>query len=619
MPPPNHIGRLMAKRFLSTINLPKLSSDPGSGSEGEIYYNTTSDKVRFYNGSAWADLTSSGGGGASDSFTTISTPSGTSPVADSSSDTLNLTASNGLSITGDSSTDSVAFSTNATALNTASTIVSRDSDQAFDITGIDFDTVDTITSAVGRLSWDDGEGTLSLGLKGGNVNLSIGQENIALCYNGTGSTINKGSVVYISGAQGQRPSISLSDADTEATSSKTFGVVAENISNGAEGYVCTFGIVSGIDTSLFTAGQSLWLSSTAGGLTNTVPTQPVHAVFIGYCLHSHASSGRIFVNPQNGYELQELHNVLISNPLNTQALTYESSSGLWKNTSIDYLPSQTGNSGKYLTTNGSATSWSTISGAVYSADAPTSPVVGQIWIESDVDVTSFDPQIQRRWTRTLTGTESVFSGTSNGVGLSYVPGLEQVFLNGSLLVRTDDYTATNGTSVTLITAGSSGDVIEIISPVTIAFADIYSKTESNSLLALKANLASPALTGVPTAPTASAATNTTQIATTAFVRTEVSNLVASAPAALDTLDELAAALGDDANFATTVTNSLSAKAPLASPTFTGTVILPSDTSIGTISSTELGYIDGVTSSIQTQLNSKASTGKAIAMAMVFGG
>ncbi len=81
-----------------------------------------------------------------------------------------------------------------------------------------------------------------------------------------------------------------------------------------------------------------------------------------------------------------------------------------------------------------------------------------------------------------------------------------------------------------------------------------------TLGALFAPLASPALTGTPTAPTAAAATNTTQIATTAFVRTEVANLVASAPGVLDTLDELAAALGDDANFAATVTSALAGKA-----------------------------------------------------------
>lgn len=87
-------------------------------------------------------------------------------------------------------------------------------------------------------------------------------------------------------------------------------------------------------------------------------------------------------------------------------------------------------------------------------------------------------------------------------------------------------------------------------------------------LALKANLTSPALTGTPTAPTATVGTNTTQIANTAFVSTAISNLVASSPAALDTLNELATALGNDANFSTTITNALSLKAPLISPSFT---------------------------------------------------
>ena len=92
------------------------------------------------------------------------------------------------------------------------------------------------------------------------------------------------------------------------------------------------------------------------------------------------------------------------------------------------------------------------------------------------------------------------------------------------------------------------------------------------------------------------------VATESYVDTAVANVGDSAPGALDTLNELAAALGDDANFSGSVTNSLALKAPLASPTFTGTVVLPADTSIGTISSDELGYLDGVTSGIQTQLD-----------------
>ena len=106
-------------------------------------------------------------------------------------------------------------------------------------------------------------------------------------------------------------------------------------------------------------------------------------------------------------------------------------------------------------------------------------------------------------------------------------------------------------------------------------------TATQTALDLKAPLASPVLTGTPTAPTATAGTNTTQIATTAFVGTAVSNLVASAPAALDTLNELAAALGNDASFSTTITNALAAKAPLASPALTGTATAVNFTVTGT--------------------------------------
>jgi hypothetical protein len=86
--------------------------------------------------------------------------------------------------------------------------------------------------------------------------------------------------------------------------------------------------------------------------------------------------------------------------------------------------------------------------------------------------------------------------------------------------------------------------------------------------------ASPTFTGVPLAPTADAGTNTTQIATTEFVKTAVDNVIASAPGALNTLDELAAALGDDQNYAATITTALGNKAPIASPAFTGTVTAP---------------------------------------------
>ncbi|CAN7244213.1 hypothetical protein LJR045_000999 [Microbacterium sp. LjRoot45] len=101
-----------------------------------------------------------------------------------------------------------------------------------------------------------------------------------------------------------------------------------------------------------------------------------------------------------------------------------------------------------------------------------------------------------------------------------------------------------------------------------------SQTDLAAALAALAPKASPALTGNPTAPTPSPGDNDTSIATTAFVATAIAALISSAPGALDTLDELAAALGDDANFAATITNALALKAPLASPVFTGNPRVP---------------------------------------------
>jgi hypothetical protein len=372
------------------------------------------------------------------------------------------------------------------------------------------------TSAPERsIKWSDGEGTLEVGLKGGNVKLAVGQEQLALCYNGTGSTLTKGTVVYISGAQGQRPSISKASASSESTSSKTLGVVAEAINNGSEGLVCTSGIVREVNTSTFTEGQALWLSTTAGLISSTMPTQPNHSVFIGYCIKSNASSGQIFVKIQNGYELDELHNVLITSPTTGQTLKYNSATGLWENGSI--------------------------SGGVfevfYQADSPSSPQLGDIWVESDVDV----PEYDNISINTLVPNQSGNSGkylTTNGTSVSWntVNSLPSQSGNSGKYLTTDGTTATWGT-------------LDLSTYATISSLSSY------------APLSSPALSGVPTAPTATAATNTTQIATTAFVRSEISNLVDSAPGALDTLNELAAAINDDANFATTITTALSGKEP----------------------------------------------------------
>ncbi|WP_258197219.1 phage tail-collar fiber domain-containing protein [Pseudomonas plecoglossicida] len=123
-----------------------------------------------------------------------------------------------------------------------------------------------------------------------------------------------------------------------------------------------------------------------------------------------------------------------------------------------------------------------------------------------------------------------------------------------------------------VTVDKYGRVVSATNPTTVAgygLTDVYTKAELDTALAAKAPLASPKFTGLPEVPTPGASDNSQRIANTAFVKAALEALVAAAPGALDTLNELAAAIGNDPNFAATITNSLAGKAPLASPKFTG--------------------------------------------------
>lgn len=153
--------------------------------------------------------------------------------------------------------------------------------------------------------------------------------------NSTGSTITKGSVVYVSGADGNHPLLSKALATTDPLSSKTIGILEQDLANNADGYVVCEGFIDGMDTNGITNGAQLWLSATtAGAYTTTKPTAPNHLVFIGFSIKASAGNGRIYVKPQNGFEIDELHDVLITTPANNEVLTYESSTGLWKNKAV---------------------------------------------------------------------------------------------------------------------------------------------------------------------------------------------------------------------------------------------------------------------------------------------
>jgi hypothetical protein len=151
--------------------------------------------------------------------------------------------------------------------------------------------------------------------------------------NSTGSTLTKGQIVYLSGATGNRPNAVLAQANSEATSSKTIGIVMANIANNSDGQIAVNGTLHDLDTSSFSAGDSLWLSATTAGgyVANTPPAEPNHSVFIGYVARAHPTQGRIVLAIQNGYELGELHGVEITSVANNDVLKYNSSTSLWEN------------------------------------------------------------------------------------------------------------------------------------------------------------------------------------------------------------------------------------------------------------------------------------------------
>ena len=189
------------------------------------------------------------------------------------------------------------------------------------------------TYPAGAMQWD-GEGTVSVGLLGGNTTLDIGSSSFILVNNGSTSSLSKGQAVYTSGAQGNRPKVDLALATTELRSSRTLGIVNETIAAGSEGFIGTFGVVKNLNTALFTEGSGLWLSpTTPGALTMTRPAAPNHGVFIGWCVRSHASAGRIFLQVKDGSELDELHDVYIASAASGDVLRYNTTDKVWSNTS----------------------------------------------------------------------------------------------------------------------------------------------------------------------------------------------------------------------------------------------------------------------------------------------
>ncbi len=161
-------------------------------------------------------------------------------------------------------------------------------------------------------------------------------------------------------------------------------------------------------------------------------------------------------------------------------------------------------------------------GAVYQTSAPSSPAVGQIWIDSDEDVTTFDSNIIRRKAITATAGQTVFTAD-----LPFIDGFEQIFMNGLLLVKTTDYATSGGNTVTLTSAAAASDIIEIVSVTGANSVDTYTQAETNALLAANTSVAPLSISA-----------NTTLVAKKRYFVTSASALTLTLPASPALNDEI---------------------------------------------------------------------------------
>ena len=238
----------------------------------------------------------------------------------------------------------------------------------------------TSLGAVGSVASADGSVTISR--VGSAVDLSVATaasttDVLVQVRNTTGATLTKGTVVYMSGATGQIPTVSKALATSDATSAQTLGMMTADLANNTNGYVTVIGLITNIDTSAFTDGAQLYLSgTTAGTYTSTKQYAPIHLVYVGVVEYAHPTQGKIFVKAQNGYELDEIHNVSARTPTTGQTIVWNSATNLWEQNTVSLTAGVNGT--LPVANGGTGVTTSTGSGSVVLSTSPTlvTPALG---------------------------------------------------------------------------------------------------------------------------------------------------------------------------------------------------------------------------------------------------
>jgi hypothetical protein len=157
-----------------------------------------------------------------------------------------------------------------------------------------------------------------------------------------GEAIAKGQAVYVSSADGTNMIVTKASNIAESMSSKTLGLLESGGNTNAKVKVITEGLLSGLNTNIANEGDPVWLGTSGNliyGLANK-PVAPAHLVFIGVVTRKNQNNGEIFVRPQNGFELEEIHNLVLTNKQNGDVIAWDSVNSYWKN-----VPAQSGPTG----------------------------------------------------------------------------------------------------------------------------------------------------------------------------------------------------------------------------------------------------------------------------------
>ena len=280
--------------------------------------------------------------------------------------------------------------------------------------------------------------------------------------NTTGATIEKGKVVKISGATGDNALISTASYNSEGSSANTLGILNETIADQAFGYVMTEGKLLGIDTSTFTAGQLLYLGPT-GSIVSSPPLAPLHTVRLGQALRIQSNNGSMYVRIDNGYELDELHNVLIISGSDGDLIVASGSNGnggkLYVNTK--QLTGSYGLTGSLSVLSGSIIS-NLVGTASWADNSNTASYVqnaqsASYYVETDPIFVAKSGSLATTGSNTFVG-DQIIQGNLNVVGTaSFVYTTSSIINIGSSIINLNtNNPATRFGGITVIDSGSFG-------------------------------------------------------------------------------------------------------------------------------------------------------------------